>query len=457
MTARLRFAPSPSGLLHQGNGRTAVWNWLYSRVLCGLFLLRIEDTDKARSSSENEAAILEDLEWLGISPDKPLTRQSENSADHIKAVEELKSAGKVYPCFCSAELLAAQRKEDLAVGKAPRYRGTCRVIPKADAWVRAENEPHALRFAVDPGAQIVVDDLVRGQVRFSSTDLGDFIVRRNDGAFSFFLANIIDDMRDAITHVLRGEDHLSNTPRQILIARSLGGEAPKYGHLGLVIGPGRELLSKRDQSMSLKAHRAAGYTAEVIFDMLARCGLDPRNNDILDKETWIKVFDIDRISPGPSVFDLERLNNRNRKFIQSLSSDQLADRLAPLYADISPALAELVRFEETTLVELAAAARSINESPDPDGEAYESLQSDEGRTALQAWERALSECDGSDFNSVAKKAASLSMLSGKRLYFPLRAALMGKLSGPHLEPLFEFLGQEKSLLRIRRYLKSAAS
>src|SRR5579885_660792 len=301
MTIRTRFAPSPTGEIHVGNARTALFSALLAARDGGTFILRIEDTDAARSLASHEEQMRADLGWLGVhwqeGPDvggpKGPYRQSERGAIYAGHLEQLAQQGKVYPCFCTTLELEVSRKTQLAAGKPPRYAGTCAKLstPEIEARLARGLKP-ALRFRVPEQGETVFIDLVRGRQVFAHHDIGDFIVRRADGSPAFFFSNAVDDAHMGVTHVLRGEDHLANTPRQLLLLAALGLQAPQYAHLSLIVGQGGAPLSKREGGGSLKELRAEGVLPEALLNYLARLGHTCSDNTFLDFAALAKGFSI---------------------------------------------------------------------------------------------------------------------------------------------------------------------
>ncbi len=301
---RLRFAPSPTGHLHVGNARTALFNWLLARGSGGVFLLRIEDTDSERSTAQSEASILEDLRWLGLDWDEGPDvggpcgpyRQSERQSLYRAHLEHLLERGLAYRCFCSPEQLDAERKAALAAGQPARYSGRCRSLQAAEIDRRlAAGERAAMRFAVPDGRDVVFEDAVRGAVRFSTDVIGDPVIVRSDGTPAYNFAVVVDDALMKVTHVIRGEDHVSNTPRQILLYEALGYAPPTFAHLALVMGPDHSPLSKRHGATSVAEFRAKGYLPEALVNYLALVGWSPRGAAAGSAEAGSELMPIDEL------------------------------------------------------------------------------------------------------------------------------------------------------------------
>jgi glutamyl-tRNA synthetase len=338
---RVRFAPSPTGQLHVGNARTALFNWLLAHGKDGTFLLRIEDTDAERSTRESEAAILEDLRWLGLEwdegpdvggPHGPY-RQSERLHLYASYANELLASDNAYFCFCPPAKLEAERQEDLAAGRPPRYHGTCRALTRAEAQARVEaGERPVIRFRVPEGEEIRFQDLVRGEVVFNTDVIGDFVLVRSDGRPQYNFAVVIDDALMEVTHVIRGEDHISNTPRQILLYRSTGFTPPEFAHLSLVMGPDHTPLSKRHGATSVSEFRARGYLPEALVNYLALIGWSPRTDggssendaELLPVDEMARRFSIEDVGHSAGIFDLEKLAWMNRHYMKSAAPARLA-------------------------------------------------------------------------------------------------------------------------------------
>ncbi|MCC8999105.1 MAG: glutamate--tRNA ligase, partial [Candidatus Contendobacter sp.] len=331
-TIKTRFAPSPTGYLHLGNVRTALFNALLSQHWGGQFLLRIEDTDQERSRPEYVAALLEDLRWLGLDwqegpevggPQAPYA-QSERAAIYAKYYQRLEAADQAYPCFCTPAELALSRKRQLAAGRPPRYTGTCARLSEAERRARRERglQP-TLRFQVPVAQTVEFIDRVRGPQRFASADIGDFVIRRADGAPQFFFANAVDDALMEVTHVLRGEDHLTNTPRQLLLLQALDLPAPEYGHLALIVGSDGGPLSKREGDLSLRELRAAGYLPEALLNYLARLGHSYECDSWMDPAELAAGFAPERLGRAPARYDAAQLLHWQSEAVRHTSPEQL--------------------------------------------------------------------------------------------------------------------------------------
>ncbi|PYR56919.1 MAG: glutamate--tRNA ligase, partial [Acidobacteria bacterium] len=345
---RLRFAPSPTGQLHVGNARTALFNWLLTRGHDGTYVLRIEDTDTERSTKASEESILHDLRWLGLEWDEGPDaggghgpyRQSERLHLYTSYANELLGGGHAYYCFCSAQKLDADRKSDLAAAKPPRYHATCRNLSPEEVRTRMEaGEKPVIRFKVADQSDITFQDLVRGDLTFNSDVIGDWVLVRSDGRPAYNFAVVIDDALMEITHVIRGEDHISNTPKQILLYRALGFTPPKFAHLALVLGPDHTPLSKRHGATSVSEFRERGYLPEALTNYLALIGWSPRASgggtgddaELLPMEELARRFAIEDVGHSAGVFDPEKLAWMNRHYMKMAAPARMAAESARFF------------------------------------------------------------------------------------------------------------------------------
>jgi nondiscriminating glutamyl-tRNA synthetase len=461
---RLRFAPSPTGQLHVGNARTALFNWLLARHAGGTFILRIEDTDLERSTKESERGIIEDLRWLGLDwpegveagGDKGPYRQSERLTLYTDYARQLIDGGKAYYCFCSPEKLEADRQAALGEGRPPMYPGTCRAIPPAEAARRVQaGEPAAVRFRVDAGREITFHDVVRGDVRFETNIIGDPVIVRSEGIPAYNFAVVIDDARMEITHVIRGEDHISNTPRQLLIYEAFGWTPPKFAHVSLVMGPDHSPLSKRHGATSVKEFRERGYLPEALANYLALLGWSPgEGEELLPLDELARRFDLDRVGHSASVFDTEKLAWVNRHYLKSADATRLAALAVPhlrkagwvtdpdvvgmgyLAQVVRAAAASVDRLEQIParlhfLFDYSAERALENpairaEALEPDARAVVAAFAEDlaGRDRLR---------DKDAFRAAATRVREKTGQKGKALFHPLRLALTGESEGLELD------------------------
>lgn len=336
---RVRFAPSPTGALHIGGARTALFNWLFARNLDGKFILRIEDTDRERSTLEANRAIFHGLEWLGLDWDEGPNiggnygpyYQTERLEIHQKYAEQLIREGKAYFCFCSAEELEKKRKESAARKEAPRYDGKCRKLPEEEIKKLLESsKPKVIRFLLPPGGETVVEDLIRGKVVFKNELLDDFVILKSDGFPTYNFACVVDDHLMEITHVIRGDDHLSNTPRQILLYQAFGWDLPKFAHIPMILGKDKARLSKRHGATSVIDYRDIGYLPEAMLNYIVKLGWGHGDQEIFSRQELIEKFSLKGVTKNPAIFDTDKLNWLNGKYIRNILPERLIDLCEPL-------------------------------------------------------------------------------------------------------------------------------
>ena len=452
-----RFAPSPSGELHLGNVRTALFNALQAlHTPAGRFLLRIEDSDGARSQEHFVTALQADLHWLGLNwADVPL-RQSQRYEQYNAHLAQLLARDQVYPCFCSAATLEAQRRAQLSAGQPPRYAGTCRHLDPAQRAARlAAGDPAALRFAVPTGQVLQVDDLVHGPRAVPASELGDFIVRRADGSPAFFFCNAVDDADSGVTHALRGDDHLVNTPRQLLILAALGLPAPRYGHLSLLTGADGSPLSKRHGATTLRELREAGVLPAAVLNLLFRLGHSSSEPALLSLAQMAQAFDLTHLQRAPAQFDAAQLLHWQREAVQALSPGAavawLQTRLpAHLDEDTRAAFVAAVRPNLVYPADVSEwVAVVFGELPPADAEAQAAI--DGALPGLFAAAAAAAEVHGNDFKAIADVVRAAIGAKGPALFKPLRAALTARLQGPELAPLLRLFPAGVVRQRLERF------
>ena len=459
---RVRFAPSPTGQLHVGNARTALFNWLLARGNRGAFILRIEDTDFERSTRQSSDAILEDLRWMGLTWDEGVEvggnhgpyHQSERLHIYRAYIVELMAAGKAYHCFCSAEQLEADRQAALKDGKPPKYVGRCRNIAKADARRRIDNgEKAVVRFRVPENREVAFNDIVRGEVRFSTEVIGDPVLVRSDGIPAYNYAVVIDDALMGITHVVRGEDHISNTPRQILLYEAFGWTLPRFAHLSLVMGPDHSPLSKRHGATSVAEFRTRGYLPEALTNYLALLGWSPGDDqELLPLEELATRFRLEDVGHSAGVFDLDKLSWVNRHYLKTADPIRLT-RLAMPYLHLAGWVAEPndsgVAFLETIVPVAASAVDRLEQIPARlsflfDYSATRALAQSEikaeaiaSRPVIEAVALELASTppmvDREAFRAMAARVRERSGQKGKGLFHPIRLALTGEPEGLELD------------------------
>jgi glutamyl-tRNA synthetase len=459
-----RFAPSPTGELHLGNARTALFNLLLARHGAGRFVLRIEDTDTERSREAHTAALMADLRWLGIDwdagPDLEDAagpyRQSQRAPLYARYFEVLERSGLVYPCFCTALELEVSRRTQLAAGRPPRYAGTCRELTEAQRQDRlGQGATPTLRFRVPRAEVVAFTDLVYGLQSFPTDDIGDFVVRRADGSAAFFFSNAIDDAAMGVTCALRGEDHLSNTPRQLLILAALGLPAPAYGHVALIVGADGAPLSKRHGAVSVREYRERGYLPLALLNHLFRLGHSSPEHGLLTLAQMARAFDIRHLGRSPARFDEQQLGVWQKDAVHQLRGDAalrwlgavLPQHLSPAAASafVEALLPNLVLPEDARVwVEIVFGAPPALE---PDAEALV-RSAGPGYFAAAA---AAAARDATDLKGIAGAARAASGRTGAALYMPLRMALTGRSHGPELAPLLRAMPADKARERLARF------
>ena len=470
---RVRFAPSPTGYLHIGNARTAIINYLISRKLGADFVLRIEDTDMERSTKESENSILFDLRWLGLEwtegPDKPKDcgpyRQSERFDIYARYTEKLLAEGKAYHCYCTQEELDAQRAVCEKEGGAFVYPGTCRHLTEEQKRQKeAAGIRPTVRLHVPEGESIDVDDAIKGPVHFDSRNIGgDFIIVRSDGVPIFNYIVIIDDALMKITHVIRGEDHLPNTPKQIMVARALGLPVPNYAHLPLVLGDDRKKLSKRHGITSVENYRSEGYLSEALLNYIAMMGWSAANGEeIMPAEKIAEQIDLSSLGKAAAVFDFTKLRWMNANYIRSYDLAKITDLFAPYLRKAGFDTDAFSREELEKRIDIMRGSCELladivktapiffRETPDPDEEADALLKTEEGKkAAAAAFELMGGEITAENFDTLINAIKAKTGLKGKNLFHPCRALFTSSLNGPDLAEAMKILGYDICAKRVR--------
>ncbi|UPG71418.1 glutamate--tRNA ligase [Roseomonas gilardii subsp. gilardii] len=458
MTVRTRFAPSPTGYLHIGGARTALFNYLFARHNGGQYLLRIEDTDKARSTPEAVRQILESLEWLGLSPDEPPVMQSAREARHAEVARQLLAEGKAYLAFDTAEELAAMREQAMKEGRPPRYDGRWRDRDPSEA---PPGVPGAIRIKAPRDGETVIRDLVQGEVRVSHAELDDMIILRSDGTPTYQHAVVVDDHDMGITHVIRGDDHLTNTFRQIMIYDAMGWPRPDFAHIPLIHGADGAKLSKRHGAVGALEFRDQGLLPEAVCNYLLRLGWGHGDEEIVPRDRAIALFELKDVGRSASRMDYTKLAHLNGVYIRDADPDRLARevmaRLARRGLPIDDAGAARVRAlvpslqpRARTLEEMADGAAFVLERPEPDAKAAGQL-TEEARARLATLAGALETVawDGPALETLLREQAEAQGVKLGALAQPLRAALTGRTQSPPIDAVLLALGREESLRRIR--------
>ena len=456
MPVRTRFAPSPTGLLHIGGARSALFNYLFSRHHGGEYLLRIEDTDRERSTDAYTQAILDGLDWLGIPPDEPPVFQSTRQARHAEVAHEMLAAGRAYHCYCTPEELRSMRERAVAEGRPPRYDGTWRDRDPASA---PPGVPPVIRLRAPQTGETVLDDLIQGQVRVANAELDDLIILRSDGTPTYLHAVVVDDHDMRISHVIRGDDHLTNTFRQIQIYLANGWDLPRFAHMPLIHGEDGAKLSKRHGAVNLLDFRDEGYLPEAVFNYLLRLGWAHKDEEILDREQAIHLFDLDGVGRSAARMDYKKLTQVNAVWLRRADDERLTEdvvrRLSGRGLDAAAAALRIrmlmpgLKERARTLVELAQSAAFLVRLPPMEDKAR-ALLTPENRAMLTAVAASLAE---TDFSPPALDVAlrAYAEAAGRKLgqvAQPLRAALTGSTMSPGIDETLAALGREEALARI---------
>lgn len=457
---KTRFAPSPTGYIHLGNARTALFSFLLAKSQTGSFLLRIEDSDASRSMLALAEQLQIDLLWLGLpweeGPGKDAGRgpyfQSERQAIYAHYYQLLQNMDYVYPCFCSEQELAMMRKHQLSQGKPPRYTGICRHLNAVQVTEKKnQGKKASLRFRVPTAQTIRFHDIVKGEQVFFSDDIGDFVIQRSDGSAAFFFCNAIDDALMDVTHILRGEDHLTNTPRQIMLLHALDLRIPVYGHMSLIVGEEGAPLSKRQGSFSIKALRELGYFPGALQNYLARLGHHYANSDFMDAYTLARCFSLSKLGKSPARFDTVQLLYWQKQALLHASDTQLEHWMGNDVINLIPVASrtefiELMRANISFPDEALQWAKTLFVEPlyltDEAKRLLKNSVSNVWETTLRLLEKQI------EFNVFIHALQEELKIKGKALFVPLRLALTGRVDGPEMAKLYDLIGREKIRKRI---------
>lgn len=479
---RVRYAPSPTGYLHIGNARTALFNYLFARSQGGKFIIRIEDTDKKRNIAGGEQSQLKYLKWLGMDWDESVDvggdygpyRQSERNEIYEKFYHQLLDSGHGYRCYCSEEALLTEREEQMAKGETPHYSGKCRhLTAEAIAKFEADGIKPSIRLKVPEGKTYTFEDMVKGTVSFESEGMGDWVMIKKDGTPTYNFAVAIDDHLMKISHVLRGDDHISNTPKQLMVYEALGFEPPIFGHMTLIVNESRKKLSKRDGSIIqfIEQYEELGFLPEALFNFITLLGWSPGGEEeIYSREELIQIFDAQRLSKSPALFDKNKLTWMNNQYVKKADLDRIV-------AIAMPHLVKAGRVSENPSEEEMTWARSLvgifqekmsygaeivpltdmffKEEAEYDQEATDILSETQVPVVLASFLQELDkltafEADG--IKAAMKAVQKETGQKGKNLFMPIRAAVTGQTHGPDLPKAIELLGKEKVQHRLRRLI-----
>ena len=461
VAVKVRFAPSPTGFLHIGGVRTALFNWLYAKNHGGKFVLRIEDTDLSRSTEESIEEILESMRWLGLDWDEGPFRQTERQGIYSQKVGQLLSAGKAYHCYCTPEELDRKRSEAQKAGNKPKYDGTCRERPDSP-----EGAPSVIRFKVPIEGTVVVEDLLRGKVVFDIAELDDVIIQRTDGTPTYNFVVVVDDSEMGITHVIRGDDHLSNTPRQCLLYDALDFKRPQFSHISMILGQDKSRLSKRHGATSALAYRDMGYLPDAMINYLARLGWSHGDQEIFSRDELIKYFSFDSVNTSAAIFDADKLSWVNEQYIQSTPPEELAQHLEPHLVktrilsedhDLSPQeIAKVIpclNQRAKTLVEMAEkSAFFFKKEVEFDEKARNKFLTEDARPLLEkviAGFSTLDDFSAENIETLFKKIVEEQGMKLGKLAQPVRVALTGTTVSPGIYDVILLLGKEETLKRLQ--------
>lgn len=478
---KVRFAPSPTGPFHIGGARSALFNWLVARNKNGKFLVRVEDTDLARSTRESEENIKAALNWLGLNWDEGIDvggengpyRQTERLNIYHKEIQRLLDEGKAYYCYCTEEELEESRTQQLAEGKTPVYNDHCRSLTEEEiAKYKESGRKPVIRLRVPKEGVFAFDDMVRGHVTFQAAGVGDFIIMKSDGIPVYNFAVVVDDALMNITHVIRAEEHLSNTPRQIAIYQALGYDIPKFGHISLILGSDHKKMSKRHGATSVDEYRKMGYLSDAVVNYLALLGWAPKGEqEIFTREELIEQFSMKRVSANDAVFDIEKLNWINFQYMKQLSPEELLELTlpfiinagyitGPLSDEKKEWLKKVVWFVRDHLYYGAQTPENIKIffeelSATTDEEMLDIMSRETSKMIIKSFAEKLSDLDTFNESSIKDVFSNLmkeSGIKGKAAFEPVRIALTGEIHGPGLYTLIELFGKEKTIQRLKSSL-----
>jgi glutamyl-tRNA synthetase len=459
MKPRVRFAPSPTGALHIGGVRTALFNWLFARHHGGTFLLRIEDTDRERSTKEFERTILDGMRWLGLDWNEEPVYQSQRMELYRERVQRLLKEGQAYPCTCAPEELEAKRQQALKEGRKPKYDGTCRKGPAHP------DRPSAIRFRAPIEGTTEFHDICRGTIRFENRELDDLVIARSDGSPTYNLTAVVDDVDMKITHIIRGDDHINNTPRQVQLYQALGYPVPEFAHLPMIHGPDGKKLSKRHGTTSAMEYKQMGYLPDAMVNYLARLGWACGDQEIFSRQELIEKFDLSAVGSSPSVFDIEKLKWVNSQHMAKFSDVQLMEASLPFLKELGLAVADrdyaaraiaTERERGKNLKEIAdMSAFYFRDHIELDPKATSKWLGKKGQTTLTTVRDRLAGLKVWDEPSIASLFKELLKETGLKmidLAQPARVALTGTTVSPGIYEVLAILGRERSLKRINKAL-----
>ncbi|HYD97153.1 MAG TPA: glutamate--tRNA ligase [Noviherbaspirillum sp.] len=463
MTVRTRFAPSPTGYLHLGGARTALFSWAFARHHGGTFILRIEDTDLERSTPEAVQAILDGMNWLGLHHDEGPFYQMQRMDRYREVVAQMLAAGTAYHCYCTPEEVEAMRERQRAAGEKPRYDGTWRPEPGKTLPPVPEGRKPVVRFKNPLDGDVTWVDMVKGPITISNRELDDLVIARPDGTPTYNFCVAVDDWDMRMTHVIRGDDHVNNTPRQINILRALGAPLPEYGHVPMILGADGEKLSKRHGAVSVMEYPAQGYLPEAMLNYLARLGWSHGDDEIFSMEQFCQWFDVDHLSKSPAQFNPEKLAWLNNHYIKQADNARLEALVRPLMErdgaqfDGAPdlqAVIALMKERANTINELADAAMLFYRQPSPDAALVAQHLTDAVKPALAQF---ADTCKSIEWNKASIGATTKEVLAAHKLKMPqlampLRLVLTGQLQTPSIDAVLELFGRDTVVARLQKFI-----
>ncbi|MCX7627034.1 MAG: glutamate--tRNA ligase [Methylophilaceae bacterium] len=460
---RTRFAPSPTGFLHIGGARTALFSWAYARRHGGRFILRIEDTDIERSTPEAVQAILDGMRWLGLDYDEGPYFQTQRLYRYKEVIQQMLEAGTAYHCYMLPEALERMRASQMAAGLKPKYDGTWRPEPGKRLPTPPSGVQPVVRFKNPSTGEVTWDDLVKGRITFSNEELDDFVIARADGTPTYNFCVVVDDWDMGITHVIRGDDHVSNTPRQINLFRALGAKVPQYAHLSMILGEDGQKLSKRHGAVSVMQYDQEGYLPEAVLNYLARLGWSHGDAEIFDMAQFCQWFDLDHITPSAAQFNKQKLNWLNAHYLKQADNARLAANVEKRLEargidtkngpDLSAAI-DLYKARVSTLNELADAVEYFYKQIHPAPELLEPYLTEEIRPVLRALAEKLATCDWSQtaLHALIQQVVTENGLKFPKVAMPLRVMVTGSTQSPSVDAVLAILGREETLRRLGCYL-----
>ncbi len=461
MAVVTRFPPSPTGYLHVGGARTALYNWLFARQQGGKMILRIEDTDRERSTEASVQAIFDGMNWLGLSHDEGPYFQTQRFERYKEVIQQLLDEGKAYPCFCSKQRLDDMREEQKARGDKPRYDGRCRDLQDFDVDADA-----VIRFRNPDEGEVSWNDLIKGRISIANSELDDLVIARADGSPTYNLTVVVDDMDMGISHVIRGDDHVNNTPRQINILQALEADLPAYGHVPMILGADGARLSKRHGAVSVMAYRDEGFLPQALLNYLVRLGWSHGDEEIFSLEEMIEKFDLAKVQKAAARFDLEKLKWLNQHYIKASAAEDLVAEYAwhlnrlGVCTDGGPAAVDVIQAHQErakTLLELAETTRFYFEAPqayaEKDAKKHFKAQTPELLSDVLERSRALEVWSGAAMHAQVEAVAAAHDVGMGKVGQPLRIAVSGAGNTPSLDVTLELLGRAQTEQRLQRAIE----